>query len=255
MTLSRPLRETLRNSLIPLRVMAFGSMAIAAIAAAGAITLLEKPAEKAANIAMRTVQIGLLASGGCLSVAGLLYWDTQKRHKSQWARYSEFESERFRVQATSQSLYIPQPPESYLDGLTEDFENRYGSSQPKNATLCQTCENYHGEIYGGNSLVCAIHPYGLIGADCPDWEPKPTEYRLVRLQGVGWSNLYFVQIFTGQLLSETFQEAIEVSPSQKRRLIKRFRLKHSTGLPGCVFKSKASTITGAYEELINSCPE
>jgi hypothetical protein len=33
-----------------------------------------------------------------------------------------------------------------------------------------TCRHYHGQVYGGNLLVCAMHPYGP-GEDvdtCPD---------------------------------------------------------------------------------------
>ncbi|OSO88170.1 hypothetical protein B7O87_13810 [Cylindrospermopsis raciborskii CENA303] len=34
---------------------------------------------------------------------------------------------------------------------------------------CVGCSNYHGEVYGGNLLVCAMHPYGWDGEKCPDW--------------------------------------------------------------------------------------
>ena len=38
--------------------------------------------------------------------------------------------------------------------------------------LCMGCRHYHGQEYGGNLLVCAMHPYGVIdGSDsCPDKE-------------------------------------------------------------------------------------
>ncbi|MBW4618992.1 MAG: hypothetical protein KME17_06500 [Cyanosarcina radialis HA8281-LM2] len=35
---------------------------------------------------------------------------------------------------------------------------------------CIGCRHYHGQIYGGNLLVCAMHPYGWDDANCPDWE-------------------------------------------------------------------------------------
>ena len=35
---------------------------------------------------------------------------------------------------------------------------------------CAGCGNYHGQVYGGNLVVCAIHPYGPDMAECPDWE-------------------------------------------------------------------------------------
>lgn len=38
--------------------------------------------------------------------------------------------------------------------------------------VCIGCRHYHGQSYGGNLLVCAMHPYGIVdGADsCPDKE-------------------------------------------------------------------------------------
>jgi hypothetical protein len=36
--------------------------------------------------------------------------------------------------------------------------------------VCVGCCNYHGEAYGGNVLVCAMHPYGIEDESCPDWE-------------------------------------------------------------------------------------
>jgi hypothetical protein len=36
--------------------------------------------------------------------------------------------------------------------------------------VCVGCSNYHGEAYGGNVLVCAMHPYGVQAESCSDWE-------------------------------------------------------------------------------------
>lgn len=35
---------------------------------------------------------------------------------------------------------------------------------------CRDCQHYHGQVYGGNLLVCAMHPYGWDNEHCPDWE-------------------------------------------------------------------------------------
>lgn len=35
---------------------------------------------------------------------------------------------------------------------------------------CVGCRHYHGQMYGGNVLVCAMHPYGSEAENCPDWE-------------------------------------------------------------------------------------
>ena len=33
---------------------------------------------------------------------------------------------------------------------------------------CRGCKNLHGQVYGGNLLVCGVHPYGQ--EDCGDYE-------------------------------------------------------------------------------------
>ena len=35
---------------------------------------------------------------------------------------------------------------------------------------CVGCSNYHGNVYGGNLLVCAMHPHGWDDGNCPDWQ-------------------------------------------------------------------------------------
>lgn len=37
---------------------------------------------------------------------------------------------------------------------------------------CIGCRNYHGQVYGGNILVCGMHPYGWEDENCPDWEQE-----------------------------------------------------------------------------------
>ena len=36
--------------------------------------------------------------------------------------------------------------------------------------VCIGCRHYHGQVYGDNLLVCAMHPYGWEGETCPDWQ-------------------------------------------------------------------------------------
>lgn len=35
---------------------------------------------------------------------------------------------------------------------------------------CVGCHHYHGQVYGGNLFVCAMHPYGWETENCPDRE-------------------------------------------------------------------------------------
>lgn len=37
---------------------------------------------------------------------------------------------------------------------------------------CIGCRHYHGQAYGGNLLVCGMHPYGWDDEKCPDWEAE-----------------------------------------------------------------------------------
>ncbi len=39
-------------------------------------------------------------------------------------------------------------------------------------SACIGCKNYHGILYGGNLLVCGMHPYGWEDENCPDWEDE-----------------------------------------------------------------------------------
>jgi hypothetical protein len=37
---------------------------------------------------------------------------------------------------------------------------------------CIGCSHYHGQVYGGNLLVCAMHPHGCEDNNCLDWEKE-----------------------------------------------------------------------------------
>lgn len=39
-----------------------------------------------------------------------------------------------------------------------------------NHAACVGCRHYHGQVYGGNLLVCGMHPYGWEEEKCPDWQ-------------------------------------------------------------------------------------
>lgn len=63
-----------------------------------------------------------------------------------------------------------------LGGLEELFDE---ATQPVMHTVeplinehptCVGCRHYHGQSYGGQMLVCGMHPYGWDGEKCPDWQ-------------------------------------------------------------------------------------
>jgi hypothetical protein len=58
--------------------------------------------------------------------------------------------------------------EAYLDFLRQINQER--SETPPMPSACVGCCHYHGQIYGGNHLVCAMHPYGVESDTCSDWQ-------------------------------------------------------------------------------------
>jgi len=60
----------------------------------------------------------------------------------------------------------------FFQGYREAAERARQTPSTK-PIACDGCINYHGQSYGGNKLVCAIHPAGVDGASCKDWEGKP----------------------------------------------------------------------------------
>lgn len=60
--------------------------------------------------------------------------------------------------------------EAYLEFLRQINQQR--SVNPPVPVACQGCCHYHGQTYGGELLVCGMHPYGVEGEHCPDWQPS-----------------------------------------------------------------------------------
>jgi hypothetical protein len=57
------------------------------------------------------------------------------------------------------------------DDLDPAFPYPVEPSAEKNPA-CIGCRHYHGQAYGGNLLVCGMHPYGWDGDNCPDWQSE-----------------------------------------------------------------------------------
>ena len=61
--------------------------------------------------------------------------------------------------------------EDWPDFSDENFTNvSYHAPSIDSNPACINCSNYHGHSYNGNLLVCAMHPSGYEGDQCPDWE-------------------------------------------------------------------------------------
>lgn len=64
-----------------------------------------------------------------------------------------------------------------IDTSLDDFASEADSlitykleSSLNHHPACMGCSHYHGQVYGGNLLVCGMHPYGWDDENCPDWE-------------------------------------------------------------------------------------
>ncbi len=56
------------------------------------------------------------------------------------------------------------PFDFYPDNFINPKVNPSASFHP----ACIGCSYYHGRVYEGSLLVCAMHPYGWDGDSCPD---------------------------------------------------------------------------------------
>ncbi|MEA5505702.1 hypothetical protein VB735_21835 [Halotia wernerae UHCC 0503] len=61
--------------------------------------------------------------------------------------------------------------EEIVADLDSGFPYAVEPTSEQNAA-CIGCNNYHGQVYGGNLLVCAMHPHGWDDESCPDWESE-----------------------------------------------------------------------------------
>ncbi|MBD6621151.1 hypothetical protein FNW02_37005 [Komarekiella sp. 'clone 1'] len=52
----------------------------------------------------------------------------------------------------------------------EDEDEDELNDEESTPIACIGCQNYHGQYYGGNMLVCGIHARGWDGENCPDYQ-------------------------------------------------------------------------------------
>ncbi|HEY9642392.1 MAG TPA: hypothetical protein V6C57_18035 [Coleofasciculaceae cyanobacterium] len=57
----------------------------------------------------------------------------------------------------------------YLD-LLRQMSRQPSPARPQRPPVCQGCCFYHGQTYSGSRLICAIHPSGVEGDYCLDWQ-------------------------------------------------------------------------------------
>jgi hypothetical protein len=89
-----------------------------------------------------------------------------ERHFTEWFGV-------LRVDVPPQFQILNSPADYSYPGHIESIDINTLPLQP---VACEGCADYCGKTYGGNRLICAIHPYGPGDLDiCPDFQPKPTE--------------------------------------------------------------------------------
>lgn len=56
----------------------------------------------------------------------------------------------------------------YVDRLREMNREQYFFLEDPTPEVCRGCRHYHGHSYGGERLICAMHPYGVEQEQCGD---------------------------------------------------------------------------------------
>lgn len=56
----------------------------------------------------------------------------------------------------------------YVDRLREMNRERQLLLEDPTPRVCRGCCHYHGQSYGGERLICAMHPYGVDQEECGD---------------------------------------------------------------------------------------
>jgi hypothetical protein len=77
---------------------------------------------------------------------------------------SERRAERIRVFAVGSAVNISIPGD-FLRYLDQSLLR-----QPQKPAACDGCKHYHGNVYEGVPLICAMHPYGVEVDRCADFE-------------------------------------------------------------------------------------
>lgn len=56
----------------------------------------------------------------------------------------------------------------YVARLREMNREQHLLLEDKTPEVCRGCCHYHGHSYGGERLICAMHPYGVDQEECGD---------------------------------------------------------------------------------------
>jgi hypothetical protein len=60
------------------------------------------------------------------------------------------------------------PVDLYVNRLREMNREQHLLLEDHTPKVCRGCCHYHGHSYGGERLICAMHPYGVDQEECGD---------------------------------------------------------------------------------------
>jgi hypothetical protein len=59
--------------------------------------------------------------------------------------------------------------------ILQQMNHHIPPPKPQRPIACQGCQFYHGKAYGGQRLICGMHPYGVEDEYCADWEGEESK--------------------------------------------------------------------------------
>jgi cytochrome c553 len=87
------------------------------------------------------------------------------------------------LQGAAQRAIAQHGAEKTADVDLEPWQHPVSPAETLACSVCARCHHYHGQAYGGNFLVCGMHPYGRSEGDCPDFRTgtslNPTKDRFL----------------------------------------------------------------------------
>ena len=86
----------------------------------------------------------------------------------EWGKFSEEIAEEISTNVTIE-FYPDLTPDTQEEDMDYYFIDHIEPTLEE-YPACRGCIHYHGQVYGGNLLVCGMHPYGVEDESCPDWE-------------------------------------------------------------------------------------
>lgn len=206
MALPDAVKKTLENTLIPLKGIAYTSLAVAVIATIATQVFPQKRELHETGLKTATLSLGSMLT--VVGIQHLLIRDDRRRLETLRRQHPGVEGHRVHQAELRHSPVVPVQRPSFLDEL-----HKLTGLKEVRPSACVGCQNYHGVTYhgeqGANRLICGMYPSGPVGTVCPDWESTPRQYRFIRLQGIGYSNLFFVNAMPETEILQTEAEEEE----------------------------------------------